>query len=320
MRKVKAMTKRVLLTGGAGFIGSHLVRALLDRGDEVVAVDNLVTGRKENLPSHARFTFVEADVSDGIPAEGRFDAVLHFACPASPVDFERIPIEILRVDSLGTFHALDRAKADGARFLLASTSEVYGDPHVHPQPETYWGNVNPTGVRSVYDEAKRFSEAAAFAYQRHHGVDVGVVRIFNAYGPRMRADDGRAVPTFITQALRGEPLTVTGDGAQTRSLCFIDDLVRGILLLLDSGESGPMNCGTSYEITMTELAETIIRLAGGTSTVKYVPRPADDPRQRRPDLSLIRQRLGYEPLVTLEDGLQATIDYFRSDISAISRA
>ncbi|GLZ81348.1 epimerase [Actinorhabdospora filicis] len=309
---------RTLVTGGAGFIGSHLVRALLARGDEVVAIDNLVTGRKENLPEHERFAFVEADVSEGLPVDGRFDNVLHFACPASPVDFTRIPIEILKVDSIGTFHALDRAAADGARFILASTSEVYGDPLVHPQPESYWGNVNPIGVRAVYDEAKRFSEAATFAYHRDRGVDVGVVRIFNAYGPNMRADDGRAVPTFITQALRGEPLTVAGDGTQTRSLCYIDDLVRGILLLLESGETGPVNCGTTFEVSMLELAALIVELTGSDSPIVHVDRPADDPSQRRPDLSKIRDRLGYEPLITLEQGLQATIGHFRTDISAIS--
>jgi dTDP-glucose 4,6-dehydratase len=235
---------------------------------------------------------------------------MHFASPASPTDFAHIPVEILRVGSVATLQLLERAVADRARFIMASTSEAYGDPLVHPQPETYWGNVNPIGVRSVYDEAKRFAEAATMAYHRFHGLDVGIVRIFNTYGPRMRPDDGRAIPTFISQALRGEPITVHGTGAQTRSVCYVDDLVRGIVALLDSGETGPVNCGTEHEMTMRELAETIVGLIGSSSEITYVPRPADDPEKRRPDLTRARTLLGYEPTVGPEDGLRRTIEYF----------
>ncbi|WBB78400.1 GDP-mannose 4,6-dehydratase [Micromonospora sp. WMMD882] len=310
---------RVLVTGGAGFVPSHLVEALLDRGCAVVAVDNFVTGAKENvahLADRDTFTLVEADVSDGLPTHHpalaeRFDAILHMASPASPTDFATLPVEILRVGSVATLHLLDRARADNARFLLASTSEAYGDPKEHPQRETYWGNVNPIGVRSVYDEAKRFSEAATMAYHRFHGVDVAIVRIFNTYGPRMRPDDGRAIPTFVAQALRGEPITVHGTGAQTRSICYVDDLVRGILLLLDSTETGPINCGTEHEMSMRQLAELIVSLAGSGSEVAYVTRAADDPEMRRPDLTLARERLGYEPRVAPEEGLRRTIAHFR---------
>jgi dTDP-glucose 4,6-dehydratase len=311
---------RILVTGGAGFVPSHLVDALIARGAEVVAVDNFVTGAKDNvahLADHPGFTLVEADVSDGLPGHepalaGRFDAILHFASPASPTDFAQLPIEILRVGSVATLHLLDRAVRDGARFLMASTSEAYGDPLVHPQPESYWGNVNPNGVRSVYDESKRFSEAATMAYHRARGLDVAIVRIFNTYGPRMRPDDGRAIPTFITQALRGEPITVHGTGTQTRSICYVDDLVRGILLLLDSTETGPINCGTEHEMTMCRLAETIVELTGSRSPIVYTQRGADDPEKRRPDLTLARTRLGYEPAVAPEDGLRRTIAYFAS--------
>jgi dTDP-glucose 4,6-dehydratase len=309
---------RVLVTGGAGFVPSHLVDALVTRCCTVVAVDSFVTGSKENLAhlaDHPRFTLIEADVSDGLPAHhpaiaDRFDAILHMASPASPTDFASLPIEILRVGSVGTLHLLDRALADGARFIMASTSEAYGDPHVHPQPESYWGNVNPIGVRSVYDEAKRFAEAATMGYHRHHGVDVGIVRIFNTYGPRMRPDDGRAIPTFISQALRGEPITVHGDGSQTRSICYVDDLVRGILLLLDSTATGPVNCGTEHELSMRDLAEKIVSLAGSSSKVVHVDRPADDPEMRRPDLTLARDLLGFEPLVGPDEGLRRTIAHF----------
>jgi dTDP-glucose 4,6-dehydratase len=314
---------RILVTGGAGFVPSHLVDALLARGATVVAIDNFVTGSKDNvahLANEPRFALVEADVSlplpDVEPLSERFDAIMHLASPASPTDFAQLPIEILRVGSIATLHLLDRAVADQARFVLASTSEAYGDPLVHPQPETYWGNVNPVGVRSVYDEAKRFSEAATMAYHRYHGLDVGIVRIFNTHGPRMRADDGRAIPTFITQALRGEPITVQGTGAQTRSICYVDDLVRGILALLDSGETGPINCGTEYELTMRELAETIVRLTGSRSEVTYVPRTADDPEKRRPDLTRARTLLGYEPTVEPEEGLRRTIEYFADRIGS----
>ncbi|GAA5189357.1 GDP-mannose 4,6-dehydratase [Rugosimonospora acidiphila] len=307
-----------MITGGAGFVGSHLVDALIARGAEVVALDNFVTGAKENvahLADNPRFTLVEADITEGLPDHEpalarRFDGIMHFASPASPTDFEQLPVEILRVGSVATMLLLERAQADGARFIMASTSEAYGDPLVHPQPETYWGNVNPNGIRSVYDESKRFSEAAAMAYHRSRGVDVGIVRIFNTYGPRMRPDDGRAIPTFVRQALAGEPITVAGTGDQTRSICFVDDLVRGILTLLDSTETGPINVGTEDEMSMRELAETIIKLAGSTSAVTYITRSADDPEKRRPDLTLARTRLGYQPRVGSEEGLRKTIDYF----------
>ncbi|MEU5553436.1 MULTISPECIES: NAD-dependent epimerase/dehydratase family protein [unclassified Micromonospora] len=312
---------RVLVTGGAGFVPSHLVDSLIGRGCTVVALDNFVTGSKENvahLLDAPSFTLVEADVSDGLPdhpalAE-RFDAILHMASPASPTDFEKLPVEILRVGSVATLHLLERAATDGARFLLASTSEAYGDPKEHPQRETYWGNVNPIGIRSVYDEAKRFSEAATMAYRRSRGVDTAIVRIFNTYGPRMRPDDGRAIPTFVSQALRGEAITVHGTGNQTRSICYVADLVRGILLLLDSTESGPVNCGTEHEMSMRQLAETIVSLCESKSEVTYVTRSADDPEMRRPDLTLAREVLGYEPSVAPEVGLRRTIEYFRERI------
>ncbi|RGC68740.1 dTDP-glucose 4,6-dehydratase [Micromonospora sp. MW-13] len=310
---------RVLVTGGAGFVPSHLVDSLVARGCMVVVLDNFVTGSKDNvahLLEKPTFTLVEADISDGLPTHHpalaeRFDAILHMASPASPTDFATLPVEILRVGSVGTLHLLDRAVADGARFLMASTSEAYGDPKEHPQRETYWGNVNPIGVRSVYDEAKRFSEAATMAYHRYRGLDAAIVRIFNTYGPRMRPDDGRAIPTFISQALRGEPITVHGTGNQTRSICYVEDLVRGILLLLDSTETGPVNCGTEHELTMRQLAELVVSLSGSTSQVTYVTRAADDPEMRRPDLTLARELLGYEPSVAPEDGLRRTIEYFR---------
>ncbi len=304
---------RILVSGGAGFVPSHVVDALLKRGATVVAVDNFVTGSKDNvahLDDEPRFTLVEADVSEGLPElGGRFDAILHMASPASPTDFAKLPVEILKVGSAGTLNLLARAQHDGARFLMASTSEAYGDPEVHPQPESYWGNVNPIGVRAVYDEAKRFSEAATMAYHRL-GVDTAIVRIFNTYGPRMRPDDGRAIPTFISQALRGEPITVHGTGEQTRSICYVSDLVRGILALLDSGETGPVNCGTEHELTMRQLAELIVELAGSSSTVTFVPRTSDDPERRRPDLTRARTLLGYEPDVAPADGLRRTIEYF----------
>jgi dTDP-glucose 4,6-dehydratase len=307
---------RILISGGAGFVPSHLVDALIARGCEVVAIDNFVTGSRDNvahLASEPRFTLIEADLIDGLPPlPGRFDAILHMASPASPTDFAKLPTEILKVGSIGTLAMLDRAVQDAARFLVASTSEVYGDPLVHPQPETYWGNVNPNGVRAVYDESKRFSEAATMGYHRFHNLDTAIVRIFNTYGPRMRPDDGRAIPTFISQALRGVPLTVHGTGAQTRSITYVDDLVRGILLLLDSNETGPINCGTEHELTMLELAELIVRLTGSKSTIELVERTSDDPEMRRPDLTLARERLGYEPRVSPEEGLRRTIEFFAS--------
>jgi dTDP-glucose 4,6-dehydratase len=310
---------RVLVSGGAGFVPSHLIDVLIGRGCHVVAVDNFITGSEANvahLAGNPLFTLVKADVSDGIPGEpafaGRFDAILHMASPASPTDFGTFPVEILRAGSLATFHMLDRAREDGARFLLASTSEAYGDPLVHPQPESYWGNVNPVGIRSVYDEAKRFAEATTMAYRRAHGVDTAIVRIFNTYGPRMRPNDGRAIPTFISQALRNEPITVHGTGDQTRSICYVDDLVRGIVLLLDSEESGPINCGTEHEMTMLDLAHRIVQLSGSSSEIVLLPRTADDPDRRRPDLTLARTKLGFEPQVEPDEGLRTTIEYFRS--------
>ncbi|MFC4337177.1 NAD-dependent epimerase/dehydratase family protein [Salininema proteolyticum] len=302
---------RVLVTGGAGFIGSHLVDEYLARGCSVTAVDNYCTGSPKNLASHPGLTVVEADVSEGLPLpEEPYDLVLHFACPASPVDFETLPVEILKVDSAGTFHALDRAKRDGARFLMASTSEVYGDPQVHPQPEEYWGNVNPNGPRSCYDEAKRFSEAATFTYRRQ-GLDAAIVRIFNTYGPRNRPDDGRVIPNFINKALAGEPLPIYGTGEQTRSICYIDDLVSGITALAESGEAGPVNLGSVYELTVKDIADTIVRLTGSQSEVEYHPAREDDPERRRPDLAKARELLGYEPQISYEAGLKSTIDYFR---------
>ena len=307
---------RILVSGGAGFVPSHVVDRLLERGCEVVAVDNFVTGSKENvahLAAEPRFTLIEADLCEGLPPiPGRFDAILHMASPASPTDFEKLPMEILRVGSIGTLSLLDRAVADSARFLMASTSEAYGDPLVHPQPESYWGNVNPNGIRSVYDESKRFSEAATMAYHRFHGLDTAIVRIFNTYGPRMRPDDGRAIPTFISQALLGTPLTVQGTGSQTRSITYVDDLVRGILLLLDSTETGPINCGTEHEMSMLELARLIVELTGSDSAIELVERASDDPEKRRPDLTLARTLLGYEPQVGPEEGLRRTIDFFTS--------
>ena len=309
---------RILVSGGAGFVPSHVVDSLLGRGCTVVAIDNFVTGAKENvahLAAEPRFTLVEADIAEGLPAHPalaeRFDAILHMASPASPTDFAKLPVEILKVGSVGTLALLDRAVADAARFLMASTSEVYGDPLVHPQPETYWGNVNPIGVRAVYDESKRFSEAATLGYHRFHGLSTAIVRIFNTYGPRMRPDDGRAIPTFISQALRGSPITVQGTGAQTRSITYVDDLVRGILLLLDSDETGPINVGTEHELTVLQLAELIVRLCGSDSPIELVERMADDPEKRRPDLTLARRLLGYEPQVGPEEGLRHTINFFK---------
>jgi dTDP-glucose 4,6-dehydratase len=305
---------RILVSGGAGFVPSHVVDALITRGCDVVALDNFITGSRENIAHLAmepRFTLIEADLSNGLPPlPGRFDAILHMASPASPTDFAKLPMEILKVGSIGTMALLDRAVEDAARFLMASTSEAYGDPLVHPQPETYWGNVNPNGIRSVYDESKRFSEAATMAYHRFHGLDTAIVRIFNTYGPRMRHDDGRAIPTFISQALRGIPLTVQGTGSQTRSITYVDDLVRGILLLLDSTETGPINCGTEHEMTMLELARLIVRLADSDSEIELVERSADDPEKRRPDLTLARTKLGYEPQIGPEEGLRRTIEFF----------
>ncbi|MYR44650.1 NAD-dependent epimerase/dehydratase family protein [Streptomyces sp. SID5910] len=314
--------RRALVTGGAGFVGSHLCGRLLDAGTDVVCLDNLATGSRSNvaeLERHRGFRFVRADATDpaalrGLP--GRFDLVLHFACPASPADYLRLPLETLDVGSTGTRNALERARADGARFLLASTSEVYGDPLEHPQRESYWGNVNPIGPRSVYDESKRFAEALVTAHRQVHGTDTAIVRIFNTYGPRMRTGDGRAVPTFIAQALDGMPLTVAGDGGQTRSLCYVDDTVSGVLALAASEESGPVNIGGSDEITVLELARRIVELTGSGSRIRFVERPVDDPGRRRPDTTLARERLGWEPRVSWGEGLERTIGWFAHSVAA----
>ncbi len=308
---------RILITGGAGFIGSHLCDRLLADGHEVLAMDNLITGSENNiahLAGNRRFMFIYHDVTNYIYVPGPLDAVMHLASPASPADFDRVPIQILKVGSLGTHNALGLALSKKARFLIASTSEVYGDPLVHPQPETYWGNVNPLGVRGVYDEAKRFSEAITMAYHRIHGLDVRIIRIFNTYGPRMRLDDGRVVPNFVGQALRGEPVTVYGDGSQTRSFCFVSDLVEGMVRLLQSDVLGPVNVGSPDEITMLEFAKVINRLVGNEAGIVHKPLPVDDPRVRQPDITRARATLGWEPKVTMEEGLVHTIDYFRSRI------
>ena len=306
---------RVVVTGGAGFLGSHLCQALLDRGDEVVAIDNLVTGSVDNIErlfGRPGFTFVEHDVSTYVWVPGDVDVVMHFASPASPADFERIPIQILKVGGLGTHNCLGLAKAKGARFFLASTSEVYGDPLVHPQPESYWGNVNPIGPRGVYDEAKRYAEAMTMAYHHHHGLDVRIVRIFNTFGPQMRLDDGRAVSNFLVQALQGKPLTVFGDGSQTRSFTYVDDEIRGFLALLDSDVTTPVNIGNPTEYTINQLAGLAIGVTESSSEITYQPLPIDDPAQRQPDITKARELLGWEPTVGLRDGLARTAEYFRT--------
>jgi dTDP-glucose 4,6-dehydratase len=305
---------RVVVTGAAGFLGSHLCDRLIARGDEVVGIDNLLTGRLDNIEhlfGHERFVFQRHNVSNYVHVSGPVDAVLHFASPASPADFERMPIQILKVGSLGTFHLLGLAKDKHARFFLASTSEVYGDPQVHPQPEDYWGHVNPVGPRGVYDEAKRFGEAMTMAYHRFHDVDVRIVRIFNTFGPRMRQDDGRAVSNFLVQALQGKPITVYGDGSQTRSFCYVDDEVRGFLALLDSDHVGPVNIGNPAEYTIRQLAEMAVEVTGSGSEIIFEPLPVDDPARRRPDISLARQVLGWEPEIDLRAGLERTAAYFR---------
>jgi dTDP-glucose 4,6-dehydratase len=298
---------RVVVTGGSGFLGSHLCRRLLDRGDEVLCIDNLITGSLRNVePLFGRpgFTYLEHDVSTYTWVEGKVDAVLHFASPASPIDFERIPIQILKVGSLGTHNTLGLAKAKSAKFFLASTSEVYGDPQVHPQPETYWGHVNPIGPRGVYDEAKRYAEALTMAYHNQQGLNTAIVRIFNTYGSRMRPHDGRAIPTFVRQALANEPLTVYGDGSQTRSFCYVDDLVRGLVLLAESGEHYPVNIGNPHEFTILELAQTVLRLTDSTSEIVYEALPVDDPQVRQPDITRATQVLGWQPEIELEEGLR----------------
>jgi dTDP-glucose 4,6-dehydratase len=310
---------RTLVTGGAGFLGSHLCDALLERGHEVVAMDNLITGSVENI-EHIRnknFSFIKHDVTNYIYLAGSLDYILHFASPASPVDYLEKPIPTLKVGSLGTHNALGLAKEKRARFILASTSEVYGDPLIHPQPETYWGNVNPIGPRGVYDEAKRFAEAITMAYQRYHGMETRIVRIFNTYGPRMRLRDGRVVPAFISQALRGEPLTVFGDGSQTRSFCYVSDLVDGILRLLFSDEKEPTNIGNPAEMTILQFAEAILKYTGSNSEIVRRPLPTDDPKQRRPDITKAQRVLdGWAPKVDLEHGIAKTVDYFRDRVIA----
>ena len=314
--------QRALVTGGAGFVGSHLCGRLLDAGCDVVCLDNLATGSLDNvagLQPRDGFRFVRADATDPAAWQalpGRVDLVLHFACPASPADYLRLPLETLEVGSTGTRHALERAHADGARFLLASTSEVYGDPLEHPQRETYWGNVNPIGPRSVYDESKRFAEALVTAHRQVNGTDTAIVRIFNTYGPRMRTGDGRAVPAFISQALDGMPLTVAGDGSQTRSLCYVDDTVAGVLALASSGEPGPVNIGGGEEVTMLDLARRIVEITGSSSRIQFVERPVDDPCRRRPDTRLAQERLGWQPLVHWTEGLERTIGWFSRSVAA----
>ena len=304
---------RTLVTGGAGFLGSHLCDFLLEKGHEVIAMDNLITGTVDNIAhlKQENFHFIKHDVTSYIYVEGPLDNILHFASPASPLDYMELPIQTLKVGSLGTHKALGLALQKKATFLLASTSEVYGDPQIHPQPESYWGNVDPVGPRGVYDEAKRFAEALTMAYHRFHHVDTRIVRIFNTYGPRMRPEDGRAIPAFVPQALRSEPITVFGDGSQTRSFCYVSDLMEGIYRLLVSDIHEPVNLGNPDERTITDLAETIIRLTGSSSSIVNEPLPESDPKVRQPDITLARTRLGWEPGVDLEQGLKTTIEWFR---------
>jgi dTDP-glucose 4,6-dehydratase len=327
-----------LITGGAGFLGSHLCDRLLAEGHDVVCLDNLITGRRENiahLQTHPRFRFVFHDVTRPVDLPSLLAAsggtpdgfslrpltyLLHFASPASPNDYARHPIHTLKVGALGTYHALGLAKAQGGVFLLASTSEVYGDPEVNPQNEKYWGHVNPIGPRSVYDEAKRFAEAISMAYHREHGVKVRIVRIFNTYGERMRMHDGRALPNFMVQALQGKPLTVYGNGSQTRSLCYVSDLVEGIYRVLVSNETGPTNLGNPEEVSILQLAQAIIRVTGSKSSIEFKPLPADDPRRRQPDITAAREKLGWEPRISLEQGLVKTLPYFQSLLQNSSRA
>ena len=308
---------RIVVTGAAGFIGSHLCETLLARGDSVIGIDNLVTGDLNNI-AHLRaldFQFIRHDVTQYIDVDGPVDYVLHWASPASPIDYLELPIQTLKVGSLGTHNALGLAKAKSATFVLASTSEIYGDPLEHPQKETYWGHVNPIGPRGVYDEAKRFAEAITLAYHRTHGVNTKIVRIFNTYGPRMRLRDGRAVPAFVSQALANQDVTVFGDGTQTRSFCYVTDLVRGILSLMEAKTNDPVNIGNPHEVTIEEIARTIIRLIGASSKIIYRPLPVDDPRQRRPDITRARTLLGWEPTVGLEEGLTKSIEYFKTRVT-----
>jgi dTDP-glucose 4,6-dehydratase len=319
MVTVKRTTRAIprptsVVTGGAGFLGSHLVELLVEKGHRVIALDNLVTGNADNLAHLAgdrRLHFIEQDVTEFIFLSGPVDYVWHFASPASPVDYAELPIQTLKVGSLGTHKALGLAKHKRARFLLASTSEIYGDPLVHPQSEDYWGNVNPIGPRGCYDEAKRFAEALTMAYHREHGIETRIVRIFNTYGPRMRLNDGRVVPAFISQALRNKPLTIFGDGSQTRSFCYCSDLIEGIYRLMMSGTDQPVNLGNPQEMTVLEFAREILRATGSRSRMVFKPLPQDDPRQRRPDIRRARKILGWEPRISLPAGLKKTIDYFR---------
>lgn len=309
--------KTVLITGGAGFIGSHLCDLFLKNGCKVICLDNLITGSEENIKHHLgdkNFTFIHHNITLPITLKEDIDIILHFASPASPIDYLNFPIQTLKVGSLGTHNCLGLAKAKGAKFLLASTSEVYGDPLVHPQTEEYWGNVNPVGPRGVYDEAKRFAEAITMAYHRVHKIDTKIVRIFNTYGPRMRVMDGRAIPNFIAQALKNEPITVYGDGAQTRSFCYVTDLIDGIFKLAHSPLNEPVNIGNPVEMTIKEMALTIIRMTGSKSKVVYKPLPKDDPRQRRPDISLALKELKWRPKVGLDEGLSTTIEWFRKNL------
>jgi dTDP-glucose 4,6-dehydratase len=308
---------RILITGGAGFIGSHLCDLFLEKGNEVVCMDNLLTGRAENVARHLgnpRFSFVQYDVTNFIHVDGPLDFILHFASPASPADFETLGIRILKVGALGTHKALGLACAKGAKFLLASTSEVYGDPLIHPQTEEYWGNVNTIGVRGVYDEAKRFAESMTMAYHRLHGIDTRIVRIFNTYGKRMRRNDGRAIPNFTTQALAGEDITVYGDGSQTRSICYVSDLVEGISRLMQADINTPVNIGNPTEISMLDLARTIVEYTGSSSQIGFRPLPQDDPKMRLPDISKAREVLGWEPVVAPEEGLKRMIEWFRNGV------
>jgi dTDP-glucose 4,6-dehydratase len=308
---------RIVITGAAGFIGSHLSEALLDRGHSVVGIDNLLTGDTKNVAhlAHRDFVLIKHDVTNYINVDGPVDAVLHWASPASPIDYLELPIPTLKVGALGTHKALGLAKAKNARFVIASTSEVYGDPLEHPQKETYWGNVNPIGPRGVYDEAKRFAEAMTTAYHRYHGLDAKIVRIFNTYGPRMRLRDGRAVPAFMSQALRGEDVTIFGSGQQTRSFCYVTDLVEGVIRLMESDVNEPVNIGNPQEMTIEQIARVIIRLTGSKSKLVYRPLPEDDPKVRQPDITRARTLLGWEPKVTLEEGLTRTLEYFRTKIT-----
>jgi dTDP-glucose 4,6-dehydratase len=321
------VTARAFVTGGAGFLGSHLCTRLIAEGLEVICFDNLLTGSRSNLQDlagHPRFTFVHGDVTVPIAVDGPLDFVLHLGCPASPKDYTQYPIHTLKVGALGTYHTLGLAKDKGATYFLTSSSEVYGDPQVNPQPETYWGHVNPVGVRSVYDEAKRFGEAMVTAYHNAHGLDVRIARIFNTYGPRMRLDDGRAMPTFIVQALQDAPVTVYGDGSQTRSLCYVSDLIEGLFRLImvpraaaRSGDlAGPVNLGNPEEITMLRLAEMVIAATGSASRIVFEPLPPDDPKVRRPDIARARRLLGWSPHVTLAEGLAQTIPYFQAEVAA----